>query len=305
MSYVTVENPGNAADPATGSLYGSVSYTYNIGECDVTDTQYCTFLNAVDPTGGNTLGLYDSSATDAEYGVTLNSAASNGSKYSVISGYANMPVVDVTFWDTLRFANYLDDGNTETGAYTLLGGAPTPSNASTVTRNLGATVWLPSENEWYKAAYYNPVNATYSTYATQSNTVLGNVISSGPNEANYYTLNGYSVTQSSSYDLSQNYLTAAETFSGSVSYCGTYDQSGDAWNWTDTSTGSSLVLRGGSWWNYSNAMTSSVSINDDSSFENNSVGFRVASEAVPEPSTWAMMTVGVASLLAFRRRRHS
>jgi len=51
MSYVTVGNPDNAADPATGSLYGSVSYTYDVCEYDVTDSQYVTFLNDVDPTG--------------------------------------------------------------------------------------------------------------------------------------------------------------------------------------------------------------------------------------------------------------
>ena len=83
MSYVTVGDPGNPTDPATGSLYGSVSYRYDIGEYDVTDSQYCTFLNAVDPTGANTLGLY-SPQGDAEYGISFNAAGFNGSKYSVI-----------------------------------------------------------------------------------------------------------------------------------------------------------------------------------------------------------------------------
>ena len=31
-------------------------------------------------------------------------------------------------------------GDTETGAYTLLGGTAAPSNADTVTRNTGATI---------------------------------------------------------------------------------------------------------------------------------------------------------------------
>jgi hypothetical protein len=169
MSYVTVGDPGNAADSATGSLYGSVSYTYDIGEYDVTDSQYCTFLNDVDPTGANTLALY-SPHGDAEYGITLNSGAASGSKYSVINGYANMPVVDVDYWSTLRFVNWMNNGegnaSTETGAYTLTGGSTdghgTPSNASSLLanpqHNAGATVWLPSENEWYKAAYYDPTN---------------------------------------------------------------------------------------------------------------------------------------------------
>ena len=41
------------------------------------------------------------------------------------------------------------------------------------------------------------------------------------------TGNGFSVTQSSSYISNQNYLTAVGSFTGSKSYYGTYDQSGD------------------------------------------------------------------------------
>ena len=164
-----------------------------------------------------------------------------------------MPVVDVNYWDTLRFVNWMNNGegnaSTETGAYTLVGGNTdgygTPSNASSLLANpqpnAGATVWLPSENEWYKAAYYNPVNGTYSSYATQSNTAPGNIIGNGANEANYnigitpaVPQSGiYSVTQSSSYNPSQNYLTAMGTFTGSKSYYGTYDQTGDVYNWLD------------------------------------------------------------------------
>lgn len=111
MSYVTVAAPGgiaNPADPATRSLYGSVSYIYDISQYDVTDSQYCTFLKDVDPMGANALALY-SPQGDAEYGITLNSGASNGSKYSVINGYANMPVVDVDYWDTLGFVNWMNN----------------------------------------------------------------------------------------------------------------------------------------------------------------------------------------------------
>jgi hypothetical protein len=126
MSYVSVGDPGNAADPATGGLYGSVGYTYYIGEYDVTDSQYCTFLNAVDPAGANSLALY-AGLGDVECGISYDSGAANGVKYSVMTGYANMPEVDVDYWDTLRFANWMDDGNTETGAYTLLGARRHPA----------------------------------------------------------------------------------------------------------------------------------------------------------------------------------
>ena len=312
MSYVTVGNPNNAADSATGSLYGSVSYAYDIGEYDVTDSQYATFLNAVDPSGANSLALY-SPQGDAEYGLTLNSGAASGSKYSVISGYANMPVVDVNYWDTLRFVNWMNNGegnaSTETGAYTLVGGntdgSGTPSNASSLLanpqHNAGATVWLPSENEWYKAAYYNPGTGLYSTYATQSNTAPGNTIGNSANEANYY--NGvYSVTQSSSYNNSQNYLTAVGSFTDSASYYGTFDQTGDVFNWNSTVVSSSYpVLRGGSWFNIADNSSSSYrGYGFPSNEYYGTIGFRVAS--IPEPSSLMLMLAGVAGVAMMRRK---
>ncbi len=296
ITYVTVGNPGNAPDPATGSIYGSVFYTYNISEYDVTDAQYCAFLNAVDPAGNNTLKLYLPRG-DAEYGITFNPGLANGLKYSVIPGYANMPVVDVDYWDTLRFANYLDDGKTETGAYTLTGGViddyGTPSNAAALLanpqHNAGATVWLPSENEWYKAAHYDPVlNGTggYWKYATQSNVAPGNIVGNGSNEANYIPANGlYSVTQSgtSTYNTSLNYLTAVGSFTASPSYYGTYDQAGDVWNWTSTViSGSNPVMRGGNWFRTSNFLSSSYRLPRPPTYSSLSgIGFRVASIAAP------------------------
>src|SRR4029453_19079621 len=79
-----------------------------------------------------------------------------------------MPVNHVSFYNALRFANWLQNGqgsgDTETGAYTLLGGTATPSNGTTVTRNAGATIFLPSEDEWYKAAYHNAAGLSAMDY---------------------------------------------------------------------------------------------------------------------------------------------
>ncbi len=76
-----------------------------------------------------------------------------------------------------RFSNWLNNGqgsgDTETGAYTLLGGTATPSNGLTVTRNGGASIFLTSENEWYKAAYYDALSTSYFDYPTGTNTATG------------------------------------------------------------------------------------------------------------------------------------
>src|SRR5207245_6756989 len=66
--------------------------------------------------------------------------------------YGDKPVVFVSFFDAIRFANWVNNGATatsptETGAYTL-------ANGNTVARNAGAVWFLPTENQWYKAAYH-------------------------------------------------------------------------------------------------------------------------------------------------------
>ncbi len=145
----------------------------------MTNGQYVQFLNAVDPSGSNTLGLFNSNmGTNENGGITSEPLGAAGSKYALkSSGRAAQPVIFVSFYDSIRFANWLNNGqgsgSTETGAYTLLGGTPTPSNGSSITRNASASVFLPSQNEWYKAAYYKGggTNAGFWDYATQSDTL--------------------------------------------------------------------------------------------------------------------------------------
>ena len=71
-----------------------------------------------------------------------------------------------------------------------------------ISRNGGAAYFLPSANEWYKAAYYNPSNATYWTFPTQSNSIPSNALSStGTNNANHanWTGSGWTFTDAANY----------------------------------------------------------------------------------------------------------
>ena len=54
IDWVTVGNPGNAADSYTG--YGKVTYNYKIARNETTIGQYCEFLNNAAKT--DTYGLY-------------------------------------------------------------------------------------------------------------------------------------------------------------------------------------------------------------------------------------------------------
>ena len=124
MDWVTVGNPGNAADD-TG--YGAVTYTYQIGKYEVTNAQYAEFLNAVAATDTN--DLYNTEHGQRATAGASRAAAARGSyTYSAIGGREDMPVNYVSCWDSLRFANWLHNGQpagaqdsttTEDGAYTL------------------------------------------------------------------------------------------------------------------------------------------------------------------------------------------
>ena len=230
---VAVGNPGNVADTVASedgaSGFGAVSYSFYIGTYDVTNSQYAEFLNTKDPTGADILGLWNSSMSNPGFGgIKFVAGNANGNKYTVVTGDGNHPVNFVTWFDTLRFANWLNNGqgngDTESGAYTLLGGTPTPSNAQSITRNAGARVFLPSEDEWYKAAYYNAATSSYFFFSTSSNSPP---TASGPsnlaNHANYNSVVGN--------------LTDVGAYTATTSPYGAFDMGGNVFQWNEASIG--------------------------------------------------------------------
>jgi formylglycine-generating enzyme len=303
IALVPVGNPGNAAD-TTG--YGAVDYSYSIGKYDVTTSQYTSLLNAVAAT--DPYGLWNNSMSNPFVFSTVGirrSGSSGSYSYSVI-GNGNVPVYYVTWGDAARFSNWLQNGQptgaegpgtTETGTYTL-NGAITTAALMAVTRNPGATFFIPTENEWYKAAYYKGggPNTGYWLYPTQNNSTPSNVLSAtGTNNASFYN-NGYTDPV--------NYLTSVGAFAASPGPYGTFDQGGDVIQWNETAvTGSSRGRRSGSFNDTSLSLLSSSRLDADPTLDFINVGFRVAS--VPEPSTLALAASGLAAgLLLLRRRMH-
>jgi formylglycine-generating enzyme required for sulfatase activity len=320
---VPVGNPGNAGEVQSQGTFGAVGYNYRIGKHEVTNAQYVEFLNGVDPTGTNTLALYNSSmSSDANGGINFNGGAANGSKYEIKSARDNNPVVWVSWYDSIRFANWMHNGmgsgDTENGAYTLLGGTPTPSNGNSITRNSGAKWWLSSEDEWYKAAYHKNDGATenYWDYPTSTNAApysdqppgsdaptqsnTGN-FRNGDGVANGYD-DGYAVTGSDSIVTSQNYLTDIGAYTLSTSPYGAFDQGGNVWEWNEALIRSSFRgRRGGSWLDTPVVLPASWRSAGDPAFASVYIGFRVASIAIPEPST--LLLLGFGSLAVLWQRR--
>lgn len=252
IDWVTIGNAGNpadttvmAADRTTG--YGSVPYTYRITKFDITNTQYAAFLNAVTRTSDPYLLFFPCMDRSQCYklgsGIARTGSAGNYS-YAAQPGRERRPVNYVNLYDAMRLANWMNNGqgdaSTETGAYTLLGGT-VPINALTVRRNPGAKVFVTSENEWYKAAYYDPKKKRYYAYPAGTdkpmtcalpgptpNTGNCGLITSEKNPANP----GLPSTAGWFYGD----VTDVGAYSRSPSPYGTFDQGGNLFQWIDELT---------------------------------------------------------------------
>jgi formylglycine-generating enzyme len=288
IATLPVGNLGNATDPATSNLYGAVAYSYSIGKYDVTVGQYATFLNAV--AGTDPYSLYNTSmGTDPNVAGISRSGSSGSFTYSVI-GSANHPIAYINWGDAARFANWMSNGQptgsegngtTEAGSYTL-NGATTNAALDAVTRNANATWVIPTNNEWYKAAFYNPATSSYYLYPFSSSTLPTSAPPPGnANTGNFYGNNGngsgYAVTGSFNYSSTQNYLTDVGAYTASASPYGAYDMGGDVYQWLDTVGGQERELRGGGF--NSSAFPQIASTNgifDGASNGDNNYGFRLA-----------------------------
>ncbi|MDX9702881.1 MAG: SUMF1/EgtB/PvdO family nonheme iron enzyme [Candidatus Auribacterota bacterium] len=302
FDWAVIGNPGN---PADNTGYGSVGYQYSISKYEVTTAQYVEFLNSVAKT--DTYGLYNTNMGGSTYYSGISRTGSSGSyTYTSNAGWENRPVVYVSWYDTLRFVNWLHNGQptglqgvstTEDGAYKFTGA--TIVNG----RNVGAMYFLPSENEWYKAAYYDSIAGVYYDYATGSDTLPLRTTPSGDtgNSANYYDGNSYL------------FLTDVGAYSFSDSPYGTYDQSGNAWEWNETIIGSNRVYRGGSWNSRENSLPASYRGSISPAQEYHYIGFRIASfytgeeggnEPIPEPASIGLVMLSLSGL-ALRRAKKS
>ena len=301
---VGVGNAGNAPDTRyNANGFGAVGYEYSIGKTEISYAQYTEFLNAV--AKSDPYGLYHENMELSSWGGILRSGTPGSYSYAVRPAaagqgpggtpytYGDKPVVFVGWYDAVRFANWMHNGqgngDTETGAYTLLGGTPIPSNGDTVTRNVGAQWWLPSENEWYKAAYYQPAGGVYYDFATGTNLFPNNNLPSNDtgNSANAFATGLGYTTGNPDYPM-----TNVGAYTLSVSPYGTQDQVGNVAEWNETSIG--VIFRGlrGGGWNGPVGAGHAFVRDDDfhPTTEGGTVGFRLAT--VPEPGTMLLVVLG-------------
>ena len=278
---------------------GDVDYRYGIGELEITVEQWVAFLNTVDPSGSDRHRLYtrtQGSSLWPKYGqIDRSASARKGQHYSVAyPEWADKPYGFASFLSAARFVNALENGRlraktagaqdgfeyvsyevrlsrkTERGMYDLArdGGA-----GATRDRKRGFVV--PSQDEWIKAAYYDPSGGgTYSYWKYPTNPgVFGDDTATAPSQTTLDPSTG-EVTNAATQPLASYHdsdlpapswcpaavppddcssvnpfgidpTTYAELYQGSLgavgqalttSPWGTLDQGGNAVEWTDTIT---------------------------------------------------------------------
>ncbi len=286
FDWAFVDSPGNPPDRSTG--FGSVDEVFRLSKHEVTNEQYTEFLNNVAAADPN--GLFNPK-------MEIVRAGEDGAfSYATREGFDLHPVVQVSFFDAMRFTNWLHNGQPtgEQSAQTTEAGAYLLSQGQEASRDPNARYFIPTENEWFKAAYYDPAAQTYRFYPTGSNQVP---IGQG-------SLNGSrSVNMMMDFDGTGLEATIeVGTYLQAQSNYGTFDQAGNVWEWNETVINvRSRGTLGGGFYDIPQDSIKDLRNWQLPRLEAEDFGFRVAS--VPEPASAQLFLTATVTVLACLRRR--
>lgn len=255
MEFVTVRDEGNTNDPyAAPYPMGAVGYAYRIGKYEVSEDM----VNKAKAEGG------------------LNITVSNLG--------TNLPATQLNFLAVARFINWLNAHRGHPPAYNVAANGTWQvwpadqawtNGGTNLYRHKDAFYWLPSADEWYKAAYFNGTG--YNLYPTGGNQEPLPVASG---------LVGGTVV----YWQPTNTPPAAVDNAGGLSHYGTMGQAGNVTDRVETaadgvndSTAEQIQLRGGSRTAASATIIWGRGVNSGSPTSGLSAGFRVASRPSVSP----------------------
>lgn len=284
IEFVTVANPGNPAD-TTGvpNPAGSVPYVYRIGTYEIHEDAVRK-ANALSAAAGQPLGI------------TLDTRG------------PNKPATSLSWFEAARFVNWLNTSTGSAPAYKFDGGGNfqlwTPIDpgydSTNLYRNKNARYFLPSTNEWYKSAFYDPAIGDYWDYPTGSN--------DPPTSVPFGTAAGTAV-------WNRTEGPADVMLAGGPSPYGTVAQAGNVVEWEETEADlvndstNGLTPRGvrGDDWSPSlspiGLSSSYRGVIFPAQGQPSNGGFRIVS-VVPEPHTALLTLFALLPAILHRRRKH-
>ena len=163
IDFALMGNAGNTAD--TGG-YGDVAYNYKIGKYEVTVEQFSKAWNL------------DNTISDGDEGYWNNTTHALGQW---------APACNVSWQEAAKFCNWLTSGSSTLGAYTVAGGVVTGVDRVSAVDTYETVYVIPTEDEWYKAAYHT--GSGYSVYANGTS-IIPVKGSDGANYDYYYPYPG-------------------------------------------------------------------------------------------------------------------
>ena len=307
IALVPVTDAGNLADTNTLSAgRGAVAQNFQMGTYDVKASEYCQFLNAV-ASKSDPYALYNDkmNSNPNVASISRTTEADGSFTYSTKMAASELPIAYVSWFASARFCNWMHNGQlignedattTETGAYALNGAMKDENGTATVAKSDycklsdGAKFFLPTEDQWYKAAYYKRTGtADYWDYPTKSDTAPTNQNDGVANAANYFIAsnadNSNSLFSRWNYQYSNGgkapFLTTVGTFRQSAGPYRTFDMGGNLFQWvSNPGYAGTRVIRGGSWKKQQNdelKRTTCITANPAIGYE--FVGFRIAAPA--------------------------
>ena len=274
IDFVNIGHVGNVAD---ASGYGAVNYDYRIGTYETTIGQF-------------------TKAVAADSRISHGYRSENYWNDGIRTVGINAPATDVSWSESAMFCNWLTTGDAYMGAYQFDGvGTYLGTDRPTAVAAYGTVYVIPSEDEWYKAAYYKPVNdGSYSLYASGLDTtpVKG-------------TVNGWNYRDSEGR-LNPPPDYTWETGVGAEEQNGTHDIMGNVGEWNEAlflpgEEFPGRTFRGGGYNSTEVNLGSSSRDGELMSYEVSYVGLRIA--AIPEPSSVLLLTIGSGGLLFYRRAK--
>jgi len=293
IDFVTISgDSGNLGSWPAGTGYtftGANRSAYRMGTFEISNDQWTKF--------------------EAELGVPVTGTPPTAYDESPDFTGAKVPTNNVSWYEATQFVNWLNTSTGHHAAYNFTGTQGTsgytfdvwsPAEADGGTnlyRHKDAFYFLPTEDEWVKAAYWN--GTTLQTYATKAGDALHQGDGVSGTGWNYRVGDdwGPAGPAEGPWDVGR----ASEELNG------TFDIMGNVWEWVESpysdmsyGTDSYRGLRGGAYYRYDHDLASTSRDYVTPRFEFFGAGFRVAS--VPEPGCAALLLLCGGALLRRQRR---